>query len=139
MAHTVNTVKRTRKALAMAAVTAGLVAGIATAPAATADVRPAGYEPSTVTYDTADCKAWINTAKRNGHWYAQGVVQAGGSRCAVDLERYHNGRWTVLTTTTSGRYGQAKTAYYWDHRGYKARVCVSNIDWHNYCVWGGAV
>lgn len=139
-----NTRKRATLYAAAAALAGGL-AVVAPAQAATAAhptagptvqqraaVHPDGFEPGSVV-SRGDCKVWMNTKKINGHWFAQGLVHSWNQgHCVMMLQRQHGGAWERITWYHFVRYNnQDHTGYYWDDRGYKARVCLQNIDWND--------
>lgn len=139
-------VKRIRTVVsgATATVAAGmLIMAGSTAPAQAA-AQSVVFEPSTVTWYGNNCKAWINTEKQNGDWYAQGLVHSwNGGDCTMILMRYHNGAWSDASDPHSVKNGQTQTGWHYDGPGYKSAVCV--IDWNiatnsNYnCGFAGAV
>ncbi|MGY0059400.1 hypothetical protein ACWY4P_23065 [Streptomyces sp. LZ34] len=137
----------THKSIALAAAAAALAGGLAfAAPAQAGDTgRPVvaataqhsvvhadGYEPDSVVTRGA-CKGWMNTKKTNGHWFAQGLVQSwSGTRCAMILERKHNGgAYKMISDQHIVKNRKDHTGYYWDHTGYKARVCIANLNWND--------
>ncbi|MFE3197942.1 hypothetical protein [Embleya sp. NPDC059237] len=128
---------------ASVAVAAGLLVMGGGTPAQAA-AQSVVYEPSTVTWYGKNCKAWINTQKTNGAWYAQGLVHSwNGGKCTMILQRKHDGVWSDASNPWSVTNGQTNTGWHWDDKGYKAAVCV--IDWNiatnsNYhCGYAGAV
>lgn len=135
-----------RKSITLAMATAALAGGLALAAPAQAvtTVRPAaaasaqhgvhidGYEPDSVVTRGA-CKGWMNTKKTNGHWFAQGVVQSwSGTDCAMILQRKHNGgAYKMISGQHIVKDRKDSTGYYWDHTGYKSRVCIANLNWND--------
>ncbi|HKO85762.1 MAG TPA: hypothetical protein VJ140_14665, partial [Actinomycetota bacterium] len=95
-------------------------------------VHPDGFEPSSVV-TRGNCKAWMNTKKIHGHWYAQGLVRSWNrTHCVMMLQRKHGGAWERITWYHWVKdNAQDHTGYYWDDRGYKARVCLQNLDWND--------
>ncbi|MGW2518090.1 hypothetical protein ACWC09_13930 [Streptomyces sp. NPDC001617] len=136
-----------RKRTVMSGATAMVAAGLLLTAGATAPAQAAAqsvvFEPSTVTWYGNNCKAWINTEKQSGDWYAQGLVHSwNGGDCTMKLMRYHNGEWTEITHRDIIN-GQRQTGWHYDGPGYKSTVCV--IDWsiaanadYN-CNYAGAV
>ncbi|WP_067807364.1 hypothetical protein [Actinomadura formosensis] len=134
-------VHRTAFAVIAAAVTAGAFAPAAmaeTAPIASnqrsAPIQAKGYEPGSVVY-RGPCKGWMNTKKIKGRWYAQGLVYSSSAACWMKLERKHNGgSYEMISDYYYVHDGtQANTGWHYDHRGYKARVCIqlsTDSSWH---------
>ncbi|MGW7692833.1 hypothetical protein ACWGMA_28890 [Streptomyces asiaticus] len=135
------------KSIALAAAATALAGGLALAapahavstgrPAAAASAQHGvhidGYEPDSVVTRGA-CKGWMNTKKTDGHWFAQGLVQSwNGTRCAMILEREHNGgAYNMISDqhiVPDNGTDKDSTGYYWDHTGYKSRVCIANLSW----------
>ncbi|MFF3517636.1 hypothetical protein [Streptomyces sp. NPDC002573] len=74
------------------------------------------------------CKAWMN-GKRPGP-KVQGLVQTwNGSTCAMRLEIDHDQqtKWADSAGTGKG-LNKAGTKFHYDGHGYKARVCVNNMN-----------
>lgn len=137
-------VHRTAFAVIAAAVTAGAFAPAAMAETASiasnqrsAPIHANGHEPGSDVY-RGSCHGWMNTKKINGYWYAQGAVKSSAG-CWMMLQRSHNGGGY---TTISGYHyvqggAQDSTGWYYDHRGYKSRVCISlDTDSYWYCGKG---
>ncbi|MBB4787325.1 hypothetical protein [Streptomyces rapamycinicus] len=79
----------------------------------------------------------MNAKKINGSWYAQGLIQSwNGAQCDMVLERSHNGSaYNIISGQHVVTNGADHTGYYWDHTGYKSRVCIANASagdttWH---------
>lgn len=134
-------VHRTAFAVIAAAVTAGALAPAAmaeTAPVASnqrnAPIQAKGYEPGSVVY-RGSCTGWMNTKKIKGRWYAQGLVYSSSAECWMKLQRKHKGGSYKDISGYHHVYGgqQDNTGWYYDHRGYKARVCIglaTDSSWH---------
>ncbi|MCX4409378.1 MULTISPECIES: hypothetical protein [unclassified Streptomyces] len=134
-----------RRVTALAATTA--LAGLATlgltasADAATAaaipqgahsvTVHPDGYEP-TSRIQRGRCTGWVTTKKISGRWNAQGVLRSNNAHCQMYLARkYGSGSYTPVSNDYLSQAGEDqtwRTGFHRDDRGYKARVCISNID-----------
>ena len=74
------------------------------------------------------CKAWMNGKKPGPK--VQGLVQTwSGADCAMRLEIDHDQqtKW-VDSAGTGGSLNKASTRFHYDGRGYKARVCVENLN-----------
>ncbi|MFB6985261.1 hypothetical protein ACFC0C_26745 [Streptomyces sp. NPDC056178] len=95
-------------------------------------VHPDGYEAGSVV-TRGSCKGWLNTKKSSGHWYAQGLAQSWNSaHCGMMLERkYSSGSYGRVSNYYLLKNAKTHTAYHWDDKGYKSRVCIQNIDWND--------
>ena len=140
-------------ALALATTCAGLAAlGLAApagaapvaAPAAAhaAAVRPDGYESST-RIQRGHCTGWVTTKKISGRWNAQGVLRSDNAHCEMYLARKHgSGSYAPVSNAYLSQAGEDqtwRTGFHRDDSGYKARVCISNLDWGDqkfYCGKG---
>ncbi|MEU2358876.1 hypothetical protein ABZ599_38990 [Streptomyces misionensis] len=83
------------------------------------------------------CKAWMNGKKPGPK--VQGLVQTwSGSACAMRLEIDHHQqiKWVDSAGTGKG-LNKASTHFHYDGRGYKARVCVNNLNngWNGCGAW----
>jgi hypothetical protein len=98
---------------------------------AAANVRLAGYESRSY-IRRGNCSAWVYTKKSRGHWYAKGVVRSAGKyapHCQMYLSRRHgSGAYKPVSESYIASRETRATGYHWDDRGYKARVCLSNLD-----------
>ncbi|WP_159048854.1 hypothetical protein [Streptomyces sp. NRRL B-3648] len=98
-------------------------------------IHPDGYEPGSVVA-RGYCKGWVYTKKKNGHWFAKGVMSSSGGgyswHCLMYIERKHgSGRYVAVSGEHRAAGETVSTGYYWDDKGYKVRICVQNIDWRD--------
>ncbi|MFD8390857.1 hypothetical protein ACFV2N_17015 [Streptomyces sp. NPDC059680] len=104
-------------------------------------VHPDGYKPSSVK-TRGYCKGWVYTTKKNGHWFAKGVMSSrgGGYRwhCEMYIERKHgSGGYAPVSGEHLAAGETVSTGYYWDDKGYRVRICVSNLDWGDQTYYCG--
>ncbi|MFE2444476.1 hypothetical protein ACWDHW_07710 [Streptomyces melanosporofaciens] len=123
-------------AITMATALAGVTIGLASPAHATTTSRSrvatsaasAVYFISSSPVTIPGCKAWMNGKKPGPK--VQGLVQTwSGSDCAMRLEIDHNQqtKWAD-SAGTGGDLNKASTHFHYDGRGYKARVCVNNLN-----------
>lgn len=126
--------------------TVGGVADAATVAAppspSTATARPDGYASSS-RIQRGRCTGWVTTKTISGHRSAQGVLLSNNAHCQMYLGRKHgSGSYTPVSNSYLSQAGDDetwRTGFHRDDKGYKARVCISNLDWNDqkfYCGTG---
>ncbi|MET8647933.1 hypothetical protein ABZX69_14525 [Streptomyces sp. NPDC004074] len=108
----------------------------------TSAVHPDGYEPSS-RIQRGRCTGWVTTKKVSGRWNAQGVLRSNNAHCEMYLARKHgSGSYKPVSNAYLSQAGEDqtwRTGFHRDDKGYKARVCISDIDWGDqkfYCGKG---